>query len=190
MELFNNKYRIESTRLQHWDYTSQGAYFITICTKDRMYYFGDIENGKMNYSPIGAIANVLWYEIKNRTKNVELGAFVVMPNHIHGILILNGYDDNGVNVNDNVNVETVRATSLPQNEKMGNISPKSRSVSTIIRSYKSAVTKHANRLGLDFSWQPRFHDHIIRNDKSFNTITEYILNNPLTWTEDKFNKAL
>ena len=190
MALFHNKYRIESTRLKNWDYARQGAYFITICTKDRIHYFGEIENGKMNYSPIGAIADVLWYEIKNRTNNVELGEFVVVPNHIHGILFLI----------DNPIVETLHATSLqqlpkpqlqiPTNEKMGIISPKKGSVSTIIRSYKSAAAKHANRLGLDFLWQSRFHDHIIRDDKSFNNITEYILYNPLTWAGDKFNNSL
>jgi len=70
-----------------------GAYFITICTQNRECYFGEIKNKKMILSPTGAIADVLWYEIKNHVKNIELGEFVVMPNHIHGILILNGNVD-------------------------------------------------------------------------------------------------
>ena len=78
-------------------------------------------------------------------------------------------------------VETLHATSL-----QSKISPKSNSISTIIRSYKSAVTKHANRLGYTFQWQPRFHDHIIRNDKSFQNISAYIMNNPANWQGDKF----
>ncbi len=107
-EKFKNKYRIPSARLQTWDYRWAGAYFITICTQNREHYFGKIEKGKMILSNVGVIADILWYEIKNHAKNVELGEFVVMPNHIHGILILN---------NDNVNVqtshvETLHATSL------------------------------------------------------------------------------
>ena len=94
-------------------------------------------------------------------------------------------------------VETLHATSLPATQKnqfMSAISPKSNSVSTIIRSYKSAVTKHCNRLkltdenGLIFAWQTRFHDHIIRNDVEYQRINDYIENNPLNWEYDKFYK--
>lgn len=190
MDKFQNKYRIASARLQHWDYRWAGAYFITICTAKRIHYFGEIENRKMVLSNVGVIADVLWHEIKNHAKNVELGEFVVMPNHIHGVLILTGNNDND-NVNDNVG--TLHATSLPsiqppnhKNEQMADISPKSGSVSTIIRSYKSAVTKHAHRLGFEFQWQTRFHDHIIRNDESFQKISNYIINNPVNWQGDKF----
>jgi hypothetical protein len=76
-----------------------------------------------------------------------------------------------------------------KNEFMSNISPKSNSISTIVRSYKSAVTKHAHRLGFDFAWQTRFHDHIIRNGESFEKISNYIINNPVNWQEDKFFNA-
>ncbi|PWJ56839.1 REP element-mobilizing transposase RayT [Dyadobacter jejuensis] len=179
---FRNKYRISSARLQNWDYASEGAYFITICTKDRLPFFGKIENGKMILSNIGVIADLMWYEIKNHSKNIELGEFVVMPNHVHGVLILNV---NGLNTN----VETLHATSLPPTEKnkfMSEISPKSNSISTIIRSYKSAVTKHGHRLGFKFEWQSRFYDHIIRDAKSFENIQNYIVDNPLNWGKDKF----
>ncbi len=167
-EKFKNKYRISSARLQNWDYQWQGAYFITICTQNRENYFGKIVDGNMKLSAIGIIADILWHEIKNHETNVELDAFVVMPNHVHGILILGG-------------VETLHATSLSENKSYANISPKSGSVSTIIRSYKSAVTKHAHRLGFDFKWQPRFYDHIIRDGKSFENIRNYIFENPLNW---------
>lgn len=186
---FQNKYRISSARLQTWDYRWSGAYFITICTKNQHHYFGEIVNQKMILSNVGVLANVFWYEIKNHAKNVTLGEFVVMPNHIHGILILN---DN-VLENVPVSVETLHATSLPippqsttKNEHMTGISPKSGSISAIIRSYKSAVTKHANRLGFDFAWQPRFHDHIIRDEQSFDNIQNYIFNNPINLEIDKF----
>ena len=155
MTLFHNKYRIESSRLNSWDYTTAAAYFITICTSKRLHYFGEIENGKLNYTPIGAIADVFWYEIKNHVSHVELDTFVVMPNHIHGILILlNGGNANNMDVADRRDVvETLHATSLPSSQlmsTMSTISPNPRSVSAIIRSYKSAVTKHAHRLGFEF----------------------------------------
>ncbi len=200
MTLFHNKYRIESSRLNSWDYTTAAAYFITICTCKRLHCFGEIENGKLIYTPVGAIADVLWYEIKNHFPNVELDKFVVMPNHIHGILILlNGGNSNNTDAADRRDVvETLHATSLPSPpttsipspqspSTMATISPKPHSVSAIIRSYKSAVTKHARRLGFEFGWQPRFHDHIIRDQKSFERIRNYIINNPVNWNADKFN---
>ncbi len=88
MTKYMNKYRSESARAQWWDYGWNGAYFITICTADREHFFGEIKNGKMILSPTGVIADLLWHEITNHSKYVELGDFVVMPNHIHGILIL------------------------------------------------------------------------------------------------------
>lgn len=188
----------KSPRLRHWDYGSSSAYFITICTNDRQHYFGEISDSKMQVSPVGAIAYVLWHEIKNHAKNVELGEFVVMPNHVHGILILNGNNGivniDGGSVGDGGAVVGGRdvACNVPtginhlKNEQMAAISPKSNTVSSIIRSYKSAVTKYCNRLGLPFKWQSRYHDHIIRNDESFQRISEYIMNNPLNWREDKF----
>ncbi len=206
---FQNKYRIESARLQNWDYRWNAAYFVTICTANRECYFGDIVKGDMQLSQQGVLADVLWHQITRNTENVELGEFVIMPNHIHGIVIINNSlnsnkssntKNNSIdNVDSNVSVdldgtvETLHATSLqnqpqrqPKNEQKASISPKSGSLSVIIRSYKSAVTKHANRLGFDFGWQTRFHDHIIRNDESFNRISEYIINNPENWKEDRF----
>jgi len=184
MDKYKNKYRIPSARLQNWDYRWAGAYFITICTQNREYYFGDIINGKMQLSNIGVIADILWHEIKNHAQNVELGEFIVMPNHIHGILILNNnYDaDNEINDNDNDN----DAVANEKNELMSKISPKQHSISSIIRSYKSAVSKHAHRLGYGLEWQTRFHEHIIRDDKSYQTIKQYIINNPSKWNDDKF----
>jgi putative transposase len=194
---FKGKYRNESARLQNWDYGSNASYFITICTQNREHYFGQIENKKMQVTPAGAIAYVLWHEIKNREKNIELGEFVVMPNHVHGILIIDGNDIADIG-RDVVDIGRVVACNVPtnimmdtmnvsKNKKMAAISPKPNTISTIIRSYKSAVTKKCNRLGLVFAWQPRFHDHIIRDSHSFKRISEYIKNNPANWNEDKLN---
>ena len=93
MDKFKGKYRIPSARLQSWDYGWSGAYFITICTKDKIHYFGEVIAEKMQLSHVGILADVFWYEIKNHAQNVELGNFVVMPNHVHGILLLNGNDN-------------------------------------------------------------------------------------------------
>ena len=110
MDKFKGKYRIPSTRLQNWDYRWNGYYFVTICTENKEEYFGEIKDGKMHLSPIGIIADVLWHEIKNHAKNVELDEFIVMPNHIHGILIL---DNDGIdNSVGHTAVETGHALSL------------------------------------------------------------------------------
>ena len=187
---FQNKYRIDSTRLEGWNYAAKGSYFITICTDDRVHYFGEIENEKMIYSPIGSIAYVLWDEIRNHQKNIRLGEFVIMPNHVHGILILDGSDMVDVVV-DSFHETNLQQQPKPEfvNEFMSSISPIPGSVSTIIRSYKSAVTKYCNRLGLEFKWQSRFYDHIIRNETSFNRISNYIRKNTKMWGKVKLFKG-
>jgi len=86
--MFKNKYRIPSIRAQWWDYGRNATYYITICTANRKCFFGNVINKKMHLSSIGIIANVFWHEIKKHTNFIELGEFVVMPNHIHGILII------------------------------------------------------------------------------------------------------
>jgi putative transposase len=224
---FQDKYRIPSARLQNWDYRWISNYFITICTQNREHFFGKIENGKMNLNQFGQYAAYFWSEIPNHFPNVDLGNFVVMPNHVHGVLMIHSYlptdllmktdslesRDSSVIMGTvsmetvTVTVETLHATSLPlplkpsnptnplkpsneqpqfKNEKMSEISPKSGSISTIIRSYKSVVTKNIREINPNFQWQSRFHDHIIRNEKSFHTIQNYIEKNPLNWSEDKF----
>lgn len=174
MERFQNKYRISSARAQRWDYRSAGSYFITVCTKEREHYFGEVQDGKMQLSSLGIIADILWYEIKNHTTNIDLGEFIVMPNHIHGVLTINNFLK-----------ETGHALSLQFGDTRCQ-NPGKNSISSIVGSYKSAVSKHAHRLGFDFEWQPRFHDNIIRDELSMERISSYIRNNPLNWKEDKF----
>lgn len=206
---YQRKYRISSTRMQNWDYRWMGCYFITICTQNMEHYFGEIKNGKMQLSPMGAIAHVLWHEIRNHVENIDLGEFIVMPNHVHGILILNnpyipddaanscaGHSENDDAENANDAVETGHALSVqpnsanhPKNKSIGqkrfqNIGKNS--ISSIVGSYKSAVTKYANRLELPFNWQMRFHDSLIRDKKAFENISNYIINNPKNWEKDKF----
>jgi len=182
MEKYQNKYRVPSARAQWWDYGWNGAYYITICTKDKKHIFGEIMNSKMYLSNTGIIADIFWHEIPKHSSFVELGEFVVMPNHIHGILIFDKPDDG----NNTDIVETGHALSVQQSigqSRFQNIG--SKTISSIIGSYKSAVTRHANRLCLENGWQTRFHDHIIRNYAEFQKITEYIVDNPKNWERDK-----
>ncbi len=196
-EKYKNKYRIESARLQTWDYRWAGSYFITICTHNRKHYFGNIVNEKMILSNVGVLANVFWNEIKNHSKNIQLGEFMVMPNHIHGILILaDCIEKKPLRIvgSTNSNAETTHALSLTQTEKLSIGQNRfqnqgKNSISSIVGGYKSAVTKHANRLGFEFAWQTRFYDIIIRDEQSFNNISQYIINNPKNWNKDKFHAS-
>ena len=134
---YKNKYRIESSRLKNWDYTNNGAYFITICSNNREHFFGEIvldnDVNYMNLSEIGILAQKFWIEIPNHFAFVELGNFVIMPNHIHGILIIN---------NKNNIVEPLQNKDLTDKDLyFAKISPKSGSISAIIRSYKSIVSR-------------------------------------------------
>ena len=221
---YKNKFRNESIRLQNWDYRWDSSYFITICAKKN--YFGEIQNNKMHLSPIGVLADVFWFEIKNHAKNVLLESFVVMPNHIHGIITLNGgwmddnYMDDGIvgmgnfigNGDSVGNVHSVgigHALSLQNhtqnNEYKQNINNipwdtnnrktigqkrfqniGKNSISSIVGSYKSAVTKHTRRLGFEFEWQKLFYENKIRNEESHDNITNYIKNNVVNWDKDRF----
>ena len=176
-----NLYRNESRRAQWWDYTKNAAYYVTIVTKDREHFFGEIENGEMNLSEIGKIANELWYEIPLHQPNVKLDEFVVMPNHIHCIVVIDKPDGD---------VGTMHASSLPpkQSSKNQNISPKPGSLGVIIGGYKSAITNNARKIVPVWDWQSRFYDHIIHDEKSLNRIRKYIRDNPKNWGNDKINK--
>jgi len=137
----------------------------------------------MVLNEIGQLAHLYWMDIPNHFSFIELGNFVVMPNHVHWILIINKITtpmgDGAIGIE----------TPTNKSEHMANISPKRGCISTIIRSYKSAVTKNARFIQTDFAWQPRFHDHIIRNDTEFAEITNYIGNNPKNWNNDNLFKT-
>ena len=228
MEKFKNKYRIASTRATFWDYGWNAAYFITIITQNWSCWFGKVKNKKMELSDLGACANSCWLEIPNHFPFVGLGAHVIMPNHVHGILIINkpvetqyfaspdGNSNRGDNVvetqniaspngksnrsdnvvetqyfaspnekpnrGDNV-VETQNIASLqtPQN-KFG---PQSQNLAAIVRGFKIGVTKNARLIHPKFKWQPRFHDHIIRDERAFNAISNYIFKNPAKWNSNR-----
>ena len=131
-----------SLRLSNWDYSWAGVYFITTCTKDRNCYFGNVVNGEMMLTNPGAIADVLWHEIPNHSKNVELGPFIVMPNHIHGILMLKNDKDEVIDYEARKNIDVKRFQNPGKN-----------SISSIVGGYKASVTKHLRRMGYIFAWQ-------------------------------------
>ena len=223
MKKFQNKYRIPSARLQNWDYGENGAYFITICTKNMVHYFGDVETRliasvqdanddakcEMQLNELGEIAHRNWENIPNQFPYIELGSFQIMPNHMHGILIINKMKISGALSADS-NVETRLIASVQPDENINDasqfIAPQNQNenekggfagdknpmlnenISRIIRWYKGRCSFEMRKIHADFEWLSRFHDHIIRDSKEFDTIQNYIENNPSKWNDDKFNK--
>ena len=134
----------------------------------------------MVLSSLGIIANILWHEIPNHSNFVSLGEFVVMPNHIHGIILIDK-PDNPIDTGHALYQRPI----TPGKNRFQNIGKNT--ISSIVGLYKSAVTRHANRLEIENGWQAGFHDHIIRNHAEYNRIENYIIKNPQNWNDDKFN---
>lgn len=179
-EKFRDKYRIKSLRLKDWNYSSEGAYFITICTKDRECFFGNIENAEMTLNNVGKIAKEYWQEIPQHFPCVVLDEFIIMPNHVHGIIFIYHSD-----ISTNVAVETKNLLSL-QYRQQNKLCGTSRTIGSIIRGFKIGVTKWINNnTHLLNIWQKNFYDHIIRDEKSLNNIRQYIIDNSLNWENDK-----
>ena len=174
---FKGKYRIPSARWAAWDYGSNAAYFVTICVANRAHDFGAITNGEMNLSPLGQSALDCWNEIPAHFPFVELGEFVVMPNHVHGIVAINKPQTVETHV-----VETQYLASLQRTRSR--FGPQSQNLASIIRGYKIGVTKFARQNNLPFAWQARYHDHVIRNAAEQARIQQYILTNPQNWEKD------
>lgn len=152
----------KQNRLIKYDFAQPGFYFVTICTSDRKEYFGEIDQGNMILNNSGRVAQKVWERAPLLYKNVDIDEFVVMPNHIHGIVIIK-----------------------PQEQAEG----LHYSLSQIVGSYKNVVSKTLRAILNEFSWQPSFYDHVIRKDESLDKIREYICNNPLKWELDKNNPA-
>ncbi|RAM48523.1 MAG: transposase [Hapalosiphonaceae cyanobacterium JJU2] len=186
---FQGKYRIESTRLSDRNYAANGSYFITICTRDRIHFFGDVIAGEMLFSPIGEIAQRFWTDIPNHFDFAYIDTYVIMPNHVHGIVVIDR-PKNVETLQCNVSTQHDLPCDITQRQLMSQISPKPGSLGAIARSYKSAVTRRCRENGHNhFAWQSRFYDHIIRADGSLDRIRQYIINNPLKWDKDKNNPA-
>ena len=178
---FQNKYRIPSARLQSWDYGKNGAYFITICTKNRFHFFGEVVNEEMNFNENGAIAMQLWADIPNHFPYIELGNFTVMPNHVHGILIVEKTEADIIADNDIINVN-IGGFSGSKNPMLND------NVSKVTRWFKGRCSFEIRKITPNFGWHPRFYDVIIRDSKRFEIIQNYIENNPKKWKKDTFNK--
>jgi len=189
MEKFQHKYRIPSARAKWHDYNG-GEYFITICTAGREHYFGEIRDGVMILSVLGKYTVENLERINQHYPYCVVPLFVVMPNHIHAIVVID--EKNVDNVNNVPNVTDVKTmcTSSLQNklvdEKMQSVSVRRGKLSTAMGGLKSALTKYANSNKIEFGWQTRFHDHIIRNQGEMNRIASYIENNVMAWDNDKF----
>lgn len=185
MVLFREKYRVESTRLKNWDYSDPGYYFVTLCTKGRICYFGRIVNSQIVLSEIGKIVFEEWKETEKKRRNVKLDSWIVMPNHIHGIIVITKKCEYPVETFRR-NVSTVRNVSGRDVSTTTKLKPNS--LGSVIGQFKSVCTKKIRQMGNDeFAWQSRFYDHIIRNGQSLNNIRQYIQYNPLRWEIDKNN---
>jgi len=172
MDKYMNKYRISSARLKGYDYGSSGIYFVTICTKHRQHYFGEIISVveahnyaplqyNFQYSTIGKKAIEFWAQIPQHFPFVELDEYIVMPDHIHGIICLNKPGHIGWNPN--------------------KFKPQVQNLPSIVRGFKSSLKRYANQNLIDFDWQSRYFDEIIRTERAFNNIRSYIQNNPKEW---------
>ena len=201
-DLFQNRFLIPSARAA-WHNYDGGMYFVTICTGGREHYFGEITNGEMRLSEIGRYTDECIKNIPQHNLYATVPLYVIMPNHIHLIVVIDDVPSP---------VETVHAPSQTApfqahapsqttpfqkqqqsrwldenvNEKMQTISQRKNKLSFAIGNFKSAVTKFANQNQILFSWQTRFHDHIIRKTDEMNRIAEYIETNVLRWESDEF----
>src|SRR5205085_1437000 len=152
-----NQYRISSARLKNWNYGSEGFYYVTICTKDRSNSFGEINKGIINLSELGSVVQSEWIKTPalRPDMNLQLGEFVVMPNHIHGIISIG------------------KNAFHPGRFAKNKFGPQSKNLASIIRGFKSSVTTYARKNNICFNWQARFHEHIIRGCGDYLRITEY-----------------
>lgn len=158
-------------RLQEYDYSRAGAYFVTICTQDKVHLFGDICDGKMQLNIAGKAIKKWWLELEHKFDNAKIDKFVVMPNHLHGIIML-------VNAKSDKTVAHIGAT-----------------LQTILQWYKTMTTnRYIRGVGetgwtpfLRKLWQKSYYERVIRNDDELNRAREYILGNPMQWDRDKYN---
>ncbi len=160
----------KSIRLREYDYGQVGVYFVTICTHERECVFGEVVDGQMRLNEVGRIVEDEWYKTAEIRGNVVLDVSVVMPNHLHGILII---------------TDAVEAT-----RRVASTTLRPNTLGSIIGQFKSVATKRINELRQTPAapvWQRNYYEHIIRNEKDYLRIYEYILNNPAKWQEDHDN---
>ena len=163
-EKFNNKYRVNSVRKDNWNYGSNGGYFVTICTKNMVRYFGEIVEtqnfASLRATLIGEIAKKFWEEIPQHFPDVILDEYIIMPNHNHAILLINK-EEKDVN----------------RDEYKNKFGPQSRNLSSIVRGYKVGEKTFATKNNIPFEWQKGYYDRIIRNEDELLRIRKYINEN-------------
>jgi REP element-mobilizing transposase RayT len=178
------QFQRKNIRLKNYDYSQNGLYFITICTQNKEYVFGKIEDGKMLLNDAGKYASNCWVEITEHFPNVFLHEYVIMPNHVHGIIEIVGVENlqplpfRRMNDKTTVGVENFQPMQ-PKKNAFQKMIP--RSIGSIVRGYKIGVTK---KLGCS-KWQRNYYEHIIRNEEEYEKIAEYIENNPANWDNDE-----
>lgn len=197
MSLYRNKYRVESNRLQFWNYSATSSYFLTVCLENRAEILGRIENGKMILSDAGNIVAGYFSQLPTYHKRIILDEWIIMPNHFHCIITLEDYDfDNGVSVVGGDDVDKIHEFYLPriQHPNENDIKQyrklrRKMLVPKIMGKFKMQTSKQINILyhtpGTK-TWQHDYHDHVIRNDTEYQHIKIYIRNNPLNWKDDTF----
>ena len=175
-----NIHHRRSIRLKGYDYSQAGLYFITIVCQNRKCLFGEIQNGEMVLNDAGCIANECWLEITNHFPNVVLHEFVVMPNHIHGIVELK------TDFAATVGVKNF-SLHMPNRANDDNLWSPLKTVGSIVRGYKIGITKWMRQNTDVYDvWQRNYYEHIIRNHFEYQCISKYIMNNPQQWDNDKF----
>ncbi len=174
--------RRKQIRLLDYDYSQEDAYFITICTNNRICHFGEIKNDKMLLNSTGKAADYYWQEIPAHYPRAVLDEYTVMPNHIHGIIIIDKDHDTSVNRE----FPTQSAQPDDSINRFQHIIPKS--IGSIIRGYKLGMTKWVREhTKTNTIWQRSYYDHIIRDEKAMDEIRAYIINNPGNWDNDRNN---
>lgn len=173
--LSKKTYKTTSTRLQKWDYGWDGSYFITICTENMQHFFGEIDpSGTMHLNNAGKIADEIWELIPKTFPYAHLGEFIVMPNHIHGILII---DKRYLEDEKKSNINTKRGGITGNKNPMLN-----ENISRIIRWYKGRTSFEIRKTTeINFKWQARYYDKIIRSLEAYTNVSKYVINNPEKW---------
>jgi REP element-mobilizing transposase RayT len=187
------KHHRRSIPLPGHDYTQIAAYFTTICTYKKQCWFGDVINGEMQHNQLGIIVHTFWQALPRRFSHIQLDAFVVMPNHVHGILIITdarARQPQSFPSSDNfTDAVPLQNRNISTAEQFGK--PVSGSIPTVIRSFKSAVTKRINlmrKTPYPPVWQRDYYESIIRED-GLDNVRQYIINNPFKWAEDEENPS-
>ncbi len=184
-----------SIRLRDYDYSSAGAYFVTIRTENREGLFGNVTDGDMRLNNFGVVVAECWRALPTHFPAVELDEFVVMPNHFHGIFVLDTivgaqHAAPGITTPGPICSVQKGAQHAAPLQTSGHTNVMSGSLGAIVRSFKSAASKRINEIRNDPGspvWQRNYYERIIRNDHELERIREYIVNNPLQWTDDSDN---